>query len=79
MGSSKKEVAAVQFSAEHKAEPTVEKKGTEVIVIQKGDTLWKIASTYFPKQPPEDVILYLRKLNHLEDDHIQVGAKLKLS
>jgi LysM repeat protein len=51
----------------------------EQIIVKKGDTLWKIAEKHFPNQPVDQVILYLKKLNNLPNDHIKVGDSLRLS
>lgn len=56
-----------------------ESTNSNTIIIQNGDTLWKIAEDYFPNYPIDDVIYYLKVLNQLDSDAIQAGDKLRLS
>jgi LysM repeat protein len=61
------------------AKKTEQSTSSKIITIKKGDTLWGIATKYFPNQPTEQVIHYLKKINRLNNDGIKVGETLKLS
>lgn len=67
---------AQQHTIEVKAEQPASSK---TITVKKGDTLWRIAETYFPNHPTGQVVQYLKKLNQLQSDQIKAGDILKLS
>lgn len=50
------------------------------ITVEKGDTLWSIASEYMTAEYPhiEDYIMEVRELNHLADNGIYAGEYLTI-
>jgi Tfp pilus assembly protein FimV len=48
------------------------------IVVQRGDTLWDIASRVLPRRNNQDAVAELRDLNHLSGYDLQPGEVLTL-
>jgi len=49
------------------------------IIIEPGDTLWKLAGTYGrPDLDPRRIIWEIQQFNHLHDGTLQVGQLLRL-
>jgi LysM repeat protein len=61
------------------AKKTEQSTSSKIITIEKGDTLWGIATKYFPNHPTEQVIHYLKKLNQLQSDQLKAGDTLRIS
>ena len=59
-----------------KAQPKT--KDYKVYVVQKGDTLWSIASKHYPGQHTGQKLYEIRKINGLENPVLQVGQKILL-
>lgn len=69
------------FSVSARAEESVPSyKYYTSIVVEKGDTLWKIASRYMsPEYGDIDEYIYeIKMLNHLESDGIYAGEYLTI-
>ena len=76
-------VIAIICTASHKTYSNSETKyKTEYVV--KGETLWKIAekeiqeNAYFENEDIQNVILELKKLNHMTTSNLSEGMEIKI-
>ena len=50
----------------------------EQVVVQPGDSLWRIAERVMPGMDPRDAVGKIRALNHLPSGVIQLGQRLSV-
>ena len=46
--------------------------------VHNGDTLWSVARRIAPKSDPREVVIQLRRLNHLDGADLRAGQQLVL-
>jgi hypothetical protein len=52
--------------------------GQAVHVVERGDTLWDIASRMAPGSDPRPIVDQIKQLNGLDDSRLSVGQRLRL-
>lgn len=50
----------------------------EQTTVHAGESLWSVARRIAPASDPRDVVVQLRRLNHLDNAAVQVGQSLVL-
>jgi len=60
------------------ATPSPDRPSLQQTTVHAGESLWSVAHRIAPSADPRDVVLQLRRLNHLDDSGVQVGQQLVL-
>lgn len=69
---------AVFAGAQVMATTAVSAPHRQVVVVQRGESLWSIALQYFPGQDPRVAVYRLQQTNHLDGALIRPGDVLYL-
>lgn len=60
------------------ATPSPARPGLQQTTVHVGESLWSVARRVAPSADPRDVVVQLRRLNHLDGSGVQVGQQLVL-
>lgn len=60
------------------ATPLPARPALQQTTVHTGESLWSVARRIAPTADPRDVVVQLRRLNHLDSSGVQVGQQLVL-
>jgi LysM repeat protein len=50
----------------------------QTVVVQRGDTIWSLASRHYPDSDPRARVDQIERLNHLDGPDVRPGQRLQL-